>query len=137
MQVYCCAKNGGREGGPLCRSFQALVEEHTQSAMCLISMLSMLYSVSSFPGKALHTFHLVIFDVLPLCKIDRLVRAPKRKVCCMLQKQCWVPLTRRHGAKVCAWLQDPQEAFASAKGVHRECRDDSGLHTPENSPPKN
>lgn len=101
---------------------------------------------------SIQSFYLVIFDVLPLCRIDRLVRAPKRKVCCMLQKQCWVPLTRRHGANVCgpkkchgpqeedeAFGSDPAqgpqeaEAFASAKGVHRECRDDSGLHTPENS----
>ena len=93
---------------------------------------------------SIQSFYLVIFDVLPLCRIDRLVRTPKRKVCCMLQKQCWVPLTRRHGANVCGpkkchgAQEEEDEAFGSdpAKGVHRECRDDSGLHTPENSLPK-
>ena len=91
---------------------------------------------------SIQSFYLVIFDVLPLCRIDRLVRAPKRKICCMLQKQCWVPLTRRHGANVCGpktchgpQTFAPEEPFGSdpAKGVHRECRDDPGLHTPENS----
>lgn len=88
---------------------------------------------------SIQSFYLAIFDVLPLCRIDRLVRAPKRKVCCMLQKQCWVPLTRRHGANVCRPKKchgpqdEEEEPFGSAKGVHRECTDDSGLHTPENS----